>query len=207
MVITYIGGYGFKLSAGDTTVAVNPPSQSSKHKVSKFGADVVLISKEDADWNGEETASHGSRDAFVARGPGAYEVGDVVVNGYASAGVLGKEEKEHGNTMYVVRFDGMKVLILGALSSDKLSQDARSDTDSVDIVFVPVGSDTLEAKKAHELVVSLEPKLIIPYQTGTGSDLKDFLKEEGAEKVKPTEKLTLRAKEVAAMNGEVAVLK
>lgn len=207
MVITYAGGYGFKLSSGDTTVAVNPPSSKSAHKVSKFGADVVLISTEHPDWNGEETASHGSKEAFVIRGPGAYEVGDVVVTGYASEGAMGKEMSDYANTVYAIEFDGIKTLVLGALSSNKLSQEARSDIDNVDIVFVPVGGATLDPKKAHELVVGLEPKLIIPYAVGKESELKEFIESEGAKGVKPVEKLTLRAKEVAAMSGEIAILK
>lgn len=207
MVITYAGGYCFKLSAGDTTIAVNPPASKSAHKVSKFGADVVLVSTEHPDWNGEETASLGGKEPFVIRGPGAYEVGDVVVTAYASEGATGKETSDFGNTVYAVEFDGMKVLVLGALSSNKLSQELRADLDNVDIVFVPVGGTTLDPKKAHELAVSLEPKLIIPYAVGKDSELKAFLETEGAKGIKPVEKLTLRAKEVAAMNGEIAVLK
>ncbi len=206
MVITYLGGYCFKISSGDTTIAVNPPSATSKHKVSKFGADVVLISTNHPDWDGEETASHGDKEPFVIRGPGAYEVGDIVVNGYASEASLDKESNPYANTIYVVEFDGMKTVILGALSSSKLPADIRADVDDVDIVFVPVGDQTLEPKVAHELVVSLEPKLTIPYAVG-GDELKAFLKTAGAGDVKPTDKLTLRAKEVALMSGDIAVLK
>lgn len=206
MIITYVGGHCFKISAGDTTIAVNPPSATSKHKISKFGADVVLVPTAHPEWDGEETASHGGKEPFVIRGPGAYEVGDVVVNGYASQGALGKETSEYGNTVYVVEFDGMKLLLLGALSSAKLSQEVRSDLDEIDIVFVPVGGATLDPKAAHELVVSLEPKLIIPYGVDGDSELKSFVKTAGAHDVKAVDKLTLRAKEVELMSGEVALL-
>jgi len=207
MVITYAGGYCFKLSAGDTTIAINPPSAKSSFKVPKFGADVVLVSTEHPDWNGEETASHGSKESFVIRGPGAYEVGDIVITGYASEGAMGKETSDYGNTVYAVQFDGMKVLVLGALSNNKLSQEARGDIDGVDIVLVPVGGETLDSKKAHELVVGLEPKLIIPYAVGKDAEFKEFLETEGAKGTKAVEKITLRAKELAAMSGEIAVLK
>lgn len=206
MILTAVGKHGFKLASGDTTIAVNPPSSKSAEKVPKFGADIVLISAHHPDWDGEETASHGDKEPFVVRGPGAYEVGDVVVTGYASEGALGKETSEFGNTVYFVEFDGMRLLILGALSSGKLSQEIRSGIDAVDVVFVPVGGETLGAKEAHDLVVSLEPKLVIPYVVDGDADLKEFLKTAGASSVKPVEKLTLRAKEVALMSGEVAVL-
>ena len=207
MVITYVGGHCFKISAGDTTIAVNPPATKSSFKVSKFGADVVLIPTEHPDWNGDETASHGSKESFVVRGPGAYEVGDVVVTGYASEGSVGKETSDNGNTVYAVQFDGMKLLLLGALSGGKLSPEALSDITDVDIVFVPVGGETLDPKKAHELVVKLEAKLIIPYAVGKDADLKEFIETEGAKGLKPVEKLTLRAKEVATMTGDIALLK
>ncbi|MEK7613756.1 MAG: MBL fold metallo-hydrolase [Patescibacteria group bacterium] len=207
MVISYIGGHCFKLSSGDTTIAINPPRSTSEFKVSKFGADVVLISAADPEWDGEETASHGGKEPFVIRGPGAYEVGDVVVTGYASEGALGKETSEFGNTVYVVEFDGMKVLLLGALSSTKLSPELRADLDEINIVFVPVGGKTLDPKGAHELVVSLEPNVIIPYAVDGDADIKSFVKTAGAHEVKPVDKLTLRAKEVALMSGEVVLLK
>jgi L-ascorbate metabolism protein UlaG (beta-lactamase superfamily) len=198
MVITHVGGYCFKLVSGETTVAVNPPSPKSSFKVSKFGADVVLISKSDPDWDGAETTTHGEKAAFVVRTPGSYEVGDVVVNGYAT--------DEFENVLYTIEMDGMKVLVLGALATAKLPQDVREDLDDVEIVFVPVGDGTLDSKAAHELVTSLEPNLVIPYQVGRGDDLKQFLKAEGATDVKPVDKLTFRAKEVEAMDGEVALL-
>lgn len=208
MIITFAGGHCFKLSSGDTTIAVNPPAAKSAYKVPKFGADLVLISIEAPDWNGDETASLGGKEPFVVRGPGAYEVGDIVVHGYASEGAMGKETSEWGNTVYTVEFDGMHVLLLGAISSNKLSQELRSDLSDVDIVFVPVGGETLDTKKAHELVVSLEPKLVIPYAVGgKDTELKEFIETEGAKGLKPVEKLTLRAKEVALMSGEIALLK
>ena len=72
MVITYAGGNCFKLSAGDVTLALNPPSARSQVKVSKFGADVILVSSHHEDWNGVETATHASREPFVINGPGVY---------------------------------------------------------------------------------------------------------------------------------------
>src|SRR3989344_5261790 len=131
MIITHAGGYCFKLVAGATTIAVNPPKAESAFKVPKFGSDVVLISTADPDWDGVETATHGEKEPFVVRGPGAYEIGEVVVDGYATDGFA--------NTLYALEFDGMHVLILGALASSKLPQEVREELDDVDIVFVPVG--------------------------------------------------------------------
>ena len=207
MVIQKVGGYCFKLSAGPITVAVNPPSQKSKkHKVSKFGAEVVLVSVSDPDWNGVETASHGEKEPFAIQGPGAYEVGDVSVSGYSTASDYGDAVSEVGNTIYVVSMDGMRILILGAISSPKLPSEIRSELDNIDIVFVPVGGSTLDAKAAHELVTGIEPHAVIPYAVDDDKAIAAFLKAEGETGLKPTDKFTIRPKELAAMDGDVVLL-
>lgn len=207
MVIQKAGGYGFKISAGPITVAVNPPSQrSKKHKVSKFGSDVVLISIPDVDWNGADTATHGDKEPFVISGPGAYEVGEVRVTGFSSRSDYGDVLSDVGNTVYIVEMDGIKVLVLGALSSPKLPAEIRSEIDDIGIVLVPVGEGTLDPKAAHELVTSIEPKAIIPYAVGEEKDLLAFLKAEGETGAKPTDKFTVRKKELDAMDADVVLL-
>jgi len=206
MVIERAGGYGFKISAGKTTIAVNPPSSKSKHKVSKFGSDIVLISIPETDWNGADTATHGGKEPFVISGPGAYEVGDVRVTGYSTEAEYGDVMSEVGNTIYIVEMDDIRVLVLGALSNPKLPAEARAEVDDIGIVLVPVGGGTLEPKEAHELVTTIEPKAIIPYAVGKEEDVKAFLKAEGETGVKAQDKFTVRAKELAAMDGEVILV-
>lgn len=188
-------------------MALNPPDTKSKLKVNKFGSDLVLISLRNPDWDGSETASHGDKKPFVVAGPGAYEVGDITISGFGTTSAYDGDELEFGNTAYIFNMDGIRVLALGALSSTKLPQDLRAELDDIGIVLVPVGDGTLDPKAAHELMVTLEPKIIIPY--GVGPDgaaaVTAFLKAEG-ESPKPEEKLTIRAKEVATKDGEVVLL-
>jgi L-ascorbate metabolism protein UlaG (beta-lactamase superfamily) len=207
MVIQHAGGYGFKISAGATTVAVNPPSpRSKKFKVSKFGADIVLVSVPETDWNGVETATHGEKEPFVISGPGAYEVGDVRVTGYATPANYGEVMSEVGNTVYIVEMDGIRVLVLGAISTPKMPPEVRSELDDIGIILVPVGDGTLSPKEAHELVTGIEPKAVIPYAVGKEDEVKAFLKAEGETGVKASDKFTVRAKELAAMDGDVVLL-
>ena len=207
MIIQKVGAHCFKFSAGPVTVALNPPDAKSKLKVNKFGSDLVLISTRHADWDGVETASHGDKQPFVVQGPGAYEVGDITISGFGTPSSYAGVETEVGNTVYVFDMDGIKVLALGALSSAKLPQDLRAEVDNIGIALVPVGDGTLDPKVAHELMVTLEPKIIIPYGVGPDGDaaVKAFLKAEG-ESPKPEEKLTVRAKEVATHDGTVVLL-
>jgi hypothetical protein len=74
MVITYMGGECFKITQGDLTIALNPPSKDSKLKTSKFGSDIVLSTINHEDMNGVENASFGDREPFAIVGPGEYEV-------------------------------------------------------------------------------------------------------------------------------------
>ena len=206
MIIQRAGGFCFKISAGDTTLALNPPSQRSKYKVSKFGADIVVISVPETDWNGVETATHSGKEPFVVSGPGAYEAGAVTISGYATPAEYGDVVSEVGNTIYIIEMDGIRVLALGALSSPKLPSEVRSEIDDIGIVLVPVGDGTLGPKEAHELVTSIEPKAIIPYSVGKEEELKAFLKAEGDTGVKPMDKFTIRTKELSTMDGEVILL-
>ena len=207
MVIQKVGGYCFKISAGATTVALNPPDSKSSLKVNKFGSDLVMIATRHKDWDGAETASHGDKQPFVISGPGAYEVGDITVSGFASPTDYDGEHKEVGNTAYIFNMDGIRVLALGALSSGKLPQDLREELDDIGIALVPVGEGALDPKAAHELMVTVEPKIIIPYGVGKDGDkaVAAFLKAEG-ESPKAEDKLTIRAKEVNEKDGDVVLL-
>lgn len=208
MVIQKVGAHCFKLSAGPVTVALNPPGAKSRLKVNKFGSDIVLVSLRNEDWEGAETATHGDKEPFVINGPGAYEVGDITISGFQTATDYDGDHSEVGNTVYVFEMDGIKVLALGALSGGKLPQDLRAEVDDIGIVLVPVGDGTLDPKAAHELMVNLEPKIIIPYGVGKDGDaaVKAFLKAEGETSTKSEEKLTVRAKEVNEKDGDVVLL-
>ena len=207
MVIQKLGGYCFKLSAGPVTVAINPPGAKSKLKVNKFGSDVVMTPLRHPDFDGVDTASHGDKAPFVISGPGAYEVGEITISGFGTPSNYDGEESEFSNTVYVFDMDGIKVLALGALSSVKLPQDLRAEMDDIGIVLLPVGDGTLDPKEAHELMVALEPKVIIPYGVGEDGEkaIAAFCKAEG-ETPKKEEKFTVRPKELATMDGEVVLL-
>lgn len=202
MILTYHGGQFIKAQSGDTVVAVNPISKSSKLKSTKFGADIGLISMNSADFNGVDEISFGEKKPFIAVGPGEYEVKNVFIKSFASEGVDGKERKI--NTIYSVSFDGMNLCFLGALSNSELSDEALEGLTDIDILFVPVGGDTLPPAKAYKLAVSLEPKLIIPL--GDDSDIKLFVKEGSDGASEKLDKLTLKKKDLDGKNGDVVIL-
>ncbi len=208
MIITYHGADFFKVSFGDTTIAVNPISKDSKIKSTKFGSDITLVSLNSPEHNGTDVTSRGEKESFVINGPGEYEVSGVFIKGFMTDSVYG--EKERFNTVYTVNLEGMNLCFLGALSNEKLNNDTKEAIDGVDILFVPIGGDgVLDPAVAHKLAVQFSPKIIIPSHFGEIGDknaLKVFLKEAGEESVKPLDKLTIKKKDLDGKEGEVVVL-
>lgn len=210
VVISYLGGQNFKVTQGDLTLAVNPPSKDSSLKASKFGSDITLVSLDHEDFNGVENTAFGERLPFEISGPGEYEVCGVTVRGFAS-------ESQYGggpgiNTIYSIALEGMNLCFLGALSNAELPHSAQEELDNIDVLFVPVGGNgVLDHKAAYKLAVGLEPKAIVPMgypstSSGQATELKAFLKEAGAEGAAPQDKLTLRKKDLDGKQAEVIVL-
>jgi L-ascorbate metabolism protein UlaG (beta-lactamase superfamily) len=207
MIITYFGRQHFKLQAGDLTVAVNPVSKEGNGEVSKYGADITLITTNHPDYHGIEQTEHGEKKPFCVRGAGEYEVKDIFIKGFNTVTKLkdGKTTKEYQNTSYVLTLDNIRITFLGAISQ-MLQPEHKEIIDETDVLFVPVGEDgfLLNAYDAQKLSVSLEPKLIIPMDY-TEKTLPIFLKESSAEKIIPVEKLTIKKKDIEQKLGEIVL--
>lgn len=205
MVITYHGGQCFRVSFGDITLAFDPISKQSKLPETKFGADVALVSLRHPDFNGVAQATHGGKEPFVIDTPGEYEVGDVTVRGFGVETIYDKAPRF--NTIYQVQLEGMNILFLGALSNPEIDPKILGEFGEIDILFVPIGGgDVLEVPQASKLATKLEASVIIPMHYDKKA-LDAFLREEGSDNGKPVDKLTLKKKDVDAMEGEVMVLK
>lgn len=205
MVITYHGGQCFKVSFGDTTIAFDPISKNAKGLAPvKFGSDACFISLRHPNFNGRDQVAHGNKAPFVADGPGEYEIGDVTAHGFGVKTTY--DGKERFNTIYQVRLEGINMLFLGALGNPEIDPKILGELGDIDILFVPVGGgDVLEVPQASKLATKLEAKVIIPMHYDSKA-LAAFLKEEGSA-TKPIDKLTIKKKDVADMEGEIVVLK
>ena len=206
MVITHHGGECFKVTFGNTTLAFNPISKQSKMSPVKFGADVAFVSVNHPDFNGVEQVTYGEREPFVVSGPGEYEIGEVTARGF---GVKTKYDRlERYNTIYSVTLEGITLVFLGALGDSAIDTKILESLGDVDILFVPIGGgDVLDVPAASALAVKLEARAVIPMHYDSKAVLDAFLKEEGAEGVKPEEKFTVKKKDLLEMTGEVVVLK
>lgn len=211
MVITHHGGQCFKVTLGDLTIVFDPISKGATLPSVRCGADIALVSRNHPDMNGVEEVTYGDKEPFAITGPGEYERQGVVIQGFLSKSVYGlaKGQESAVNTIYSVELEDMTLVHLGALADTELSAEARESIDEIDVLFVPVGGDgVLSPAKAHELAVSLEPKIIIPmHWSGMGApkSLETFLKDagNGSEKF---DKLTLKKKDLAGRDGSILVL-
>ena len=207
MIVTYQGGECFKMQFGDMVIGVNPPAKESSIKSSRFGADIALVSLNHKDFNGVENLEFGDKKPFIISGPGEYEVKDVFIKGFKSHSSVGGEDRI--NTIYTLTLDNIRVCFLGAVDTKDLGAETMEALDDIDLLFVPIGGNgVLEASTAYKLAVSLEPKMIVPMHFGDVSDkaLKAFVKEAGAEKSSPLDKLTIKRKDLDGKQAEVAVL-
>lgn len=205
MIITYFGKQFFKVQQGETVLAFNPVSKSSKTGISAhFGADLAFVTTNHPDYNGVEQLSHGDRAPFVISGPGDYEVKEIFVKGVMTNSII--SDKNYINTIYSLSVDNIKIVFLGALSDIEIPKESREQIEEADILFIPVGTKgLLDAKSAAKLASSLEPSLVIPMDYDRES-LKTFLKEMGEEDADVVDKLTIKRKDLEGKEGEVIVL-
>jgi L-ascorbate metabolism protein UlaG (beta-lactamase superfamily) len=192
------------VSFGNTTLAFDPIAKESKLTAVKFGSDVALITLNHPNFNGSSQVALGSKQPFVVAGPGEYEIGEVTARGYGIKTTY--DGVERYNTLYQVRLEEMNLVFLGALSNPDIDPKILSELGDIDILFVPIGGgDVLEVPQAAKLAMKLEAKLILPMHYDATS-LKAFIKEVGAEDIKSVEKLTVKKRDVAVMEGELVVL-
>lgn len=185
-----------KISHGEWVAVFNPISRESNLKSSRFGADLALVSLNHPLYNGTDELVFGERNPFVIDGPGEYERMETFVHGFASSGPNGKI-----NTVYSLLVDGKRLVHLGALTDSELAPETKAALAAPDILFVPVEG----LPRASELASMLNPHLVIPVNFTAGT-LKQFIKETGAETVKPTDKLVVKGKELADKEAELVVL-
>lgn len=208
MIITYHGVEFFRVQFGDVVVAFNPIAKTSKFKGPHFGADIALVSLNHQDMNGVDSVTHGDKKPIAIFGPGEYETKDIFIRGFQSTSKYTGALRQ--NTIYTVSLENMNLCFLGALGSADISPEIIEALGEIDILFVPIGGfGVLTPAEAYKLAVKLEPKLIIPMHfngVGEPTALKHFLKEGGEEGLKPTDKLTIKKKDLEGKEGDTVVL-
>ncbi len=209
MIITYYGVSCFKVQAGETVIAFDPPSKESDFKAPRFQANAVFISHDHKDHGGREalSAKEEGKELLVIDGPGEYEFSGIYAKGIKSFHDSGNGEKFGLNTIYKLKFEDIRICHLGDFGEKDLRPETKEAIGEIDILFIPIGGDSvLDAQGAAKVVSQIEPKIAIPMHYKDSKTLKKFMDEFGNGSVKPADKLTLKKKDLSDNKIQVVVL-
>jgi L-ascorbate metabolism protein UlaG (beta-lactamase superfamily) len=194
MDLTWLGHACFRMRGREGVVLADPPDPKSGHAIPKTEAQVVTISH---DHPGHASLRSVGGEPVVLRGPGEYEVREVLVTGVSTFHDDEKGATRGRNTVFAIRLDDLVVCHLGDLGHELSAADLERIGD-VDIVLVPIsGADVnLPAAKAAEVVHQLEPRVVVPMSYDPEAKKKDtpfdrLLHELGVKDLTPVSKLSV----------------
>jgi len=194
MEITWLGHSCFRLKGKQVTVITDPFSPETGYTLGKPSAQIVTVSHNHP---GHSYVEGISGEPKIIKGPGEYEISDVITLGLATY-----HDHEHGsirgkNTVYLIDLDDIMVCHLGDLGY-VLTAEQAAKLETVDVLLVPVGGgSTIDASQAAEIVRRLEPKIVIPMHYKTEALKREsateerFLKEMGVKDIVPQPKLNV----------------
>ena len=194
MDMTWLGHACFRMRGREGVVLTDPPDPKSGHAIPRTEAGLVTMSHDHA---GHASLRSVAGEPVVLRGPGEYEVHDMLVTGIGSFHDDEKGVLRGRNTVFAIRLDELVICHLGDLGHALPAADLERLGD-VDIVLVPIsGAETnLSAAKAAEIIHQLEPKVVVPMSYDPEIQKKDspferLLHELGVKELTPVPKLSV----------------
>ncbi len=194
MEITWLGHSCFRLKGKQVTVITDPFSPATGYSLGKASAQIVTISHSHP---GHAYIEGISGEPKMIKGPGEYEIADVITLGISTYHDAERGALRGRNTAYLIDVDDVMVCHLGDLGH-VLSSEQISKLETVDVLLVPVGGgSTIDATQAAEIVRRLEPKIVIPMHYKTEALKRElateerFLKEMGVKDIVPQPKLNV----------------
>lgn len=197
MDISWLGQSCFQLRGKNVTLITDPytPQQGSSSgelpRLGKLNAPIVTVSHNHPDHN--NIAAVGG-DPRVVRGPGEYEISDVLITGVASYHDSHRGQEHGRNTIYVIHMDDLVICHLGDLGH-LLQEEQLEEVADADVLLLPIdGKSTINAEQAVEVISQVEPRIVIPmhYQPGDeAGTLELFCREMGIEGVNALSRLTV----------------
>ena len=171
MDMTWLGHACFRMRGREGIVLTDPPDPKSGHAIPRTEAGLVTMSHEHA---GHASLRSVAGEPVVLRGPGEYEVHDMLVTGIGSFHDDEKGAERGRNTVFAIRLDDLVICHLGDLGHALPAVDLEKLGD-VDIALVPIsGPDVnLSAARAAEIVHQLEPKVVVPMSFDPDDKKKD----------------------------------
>ncbi len=193
MEISWLGHSCFQLRGKNVTLITDPFSPQLGHSLGKISAPIVTISHNHP---GHNFAGGVDGEPRIVRGPGEYEISDVLITGVASY-----HDNKHGqelgrNTIYIIHMDDLIICHLGDLGHI-LQEEQLEEVADADMLLVPIGGQhTINAAQAAEVISQVEPHIVIPmhYSPPIGdvpNPLDKFCREMGIEAINPQPKLSI----------------
>ncbi len=183
----------FRIRGSHATVITDPYPPDLGYSLGKPTARIVTVSHQHPAHSYVQGIGGEPR---VVKGPGEYEISDVLIIGISTFHDDEKGEKRGKNTAYLMEVDEISVCHLGDLGH-MLTTEQAEELENVDVLLLPVGGvSTINATTAAGLVRQLEPKVVIPmhYKTSCLSrelePVDRFLKEMGINEINPQPKLS-----------------
>ena len=204
MEISWLGHACFQLRGKHATLITDPfsPQQESAQgetfQLGKVSASVVTVSHQHPEHNYVEGVGGNPR---VVRGPGEYEISDILITGVASYHD-NKRGQEYGrNTIYVIHIDDLVICHLGDLGHT-LQEEQLEEVADADVLLIPIGGQhTINATQAAEVISQIEPRIVIPMHyrpSENNTALDKFCREMGVESLEEQQKFVISRNTVPA---------
>lgn len=209
MEIKFHGHACFSIKSDKATIVMDPYDNSIGLKMPKLTSDVVTCSFNNEAHNAKDNVEG---DPMLLNWPGEYETKGVHFKGIHSFHNQKEDKEQLENVIYTINIKGIRFCHLGAQGT-KLTPDQLEQVGDSDILFIPVGkTESVDAKKAKEIIEQIEPRIVIPmtYHTdGNKRDLaslEDFLSVMGAKSSEPLDSYLVKRSELPEDNSKVIVL-
>ncbi|MDD4932548.1 MAG: MBL fold metallo-hydrolase [Methylacidiphilaceae bacterium] len=170
----YGHAFVYLIASSGIRIAIDPFGDETVHYrfPASLQADVVLISNEANDRSAGERIQ-GTPQLFRS----VAALGTNNARGLLFRGILCFRDKSQGaihghNTAFVFELDGMRFAHLGDLGHP-LSPELLAEFGKVDVLFLPVGRDSLLVSELDKIAVDLSARIIVPiaYRTDLSGDL------------------------------------
>ncbi|MDP3772466.1 MAG: MBL fold metallo-hydrolase [bacterium] len=200
MIITWYGQACFKIQSGETIIAIDPFAKEIGLTPPRFRSDVALVTHGHPDHANVETLAG---EPFLINGPGEYERAGVNVVGIETYHDAVRGAERGLNTIYMLVVEDIHIVHLGDFGEGVLRDETLEAIGEADILMIPVGGVyTIDAEQAARVVKQVEPRIVIPMHyklpglTPPLESVERFLKEMGASKAEPQEKLVIKKKDL-----------
>lgn len=165
MEITWLGHASVCLNSRDVFLITDPYDSSEGIFMSPSKADIVISTNLDPK---HSTTSAITGNPRLIQGPGEYEVSHYYITGTGTSASTEQEDKSSINTIYTIRVEGLVISHLGALNT-KIPASQMDTLRQTQILIAPIsGTNSLEKSDLQELISTVQPRILIPVQHGSG---------------------------------------